>query len=54
LHGGDRLDGVGAANDVCAGFRKPKVLHLAGLNQVLDGSSYVLDGHVRVNPVLIE
>ena len=50
----DWLDCVGAADGFCACFRKAEVLHLACLNQVLHRSRHVFDGHVRVNPVLIE
>ena len=35
-------------------FRKTEVLHLALLDQVFHGSGDVFDGHVRINPVLIE
>jgi hypothetical protein len=34
-------------------FRKAEVLDLACLNQVLHSPRHVLDGHVRVDPVLI-
>ena len=49
-----RLDRVRAANRLRAGFRQPEVPDLAFLNQVLHGSRDVFDGHVRVDPVLIE
>ena len=35
-------------------FGETEVLDLAFLNQVLHGSRYIFDGHVRVNTVLIE
>jgi hypothetical protein len=33
---------------------RPKVLHLTFLDQVLHCSCHIFDGHVRVNPVLVE
>ena len=50
----DRQDGMRAANRLRTRFRKAEVLHLALLNQILHRSSDVLDGNVRVDPVLIE
>ena len=50
----DWLDSVRAPNRLHSGFRKAEVLNLALLNQVLHRSRDVLDGHVRVNTVLIE
>src|SRR5208282_5490630 len=50
----DGLDGVSATNGFCSRFRKAEVLHLTFMNQVLHGSGYVFDGHVRVDTVLIE
>jgi hypothetical protein len=50
----DRLDGVGAANRFHACLRKPEVLDLALLNQVLHRPCHILDWHVRVDTVLIE
>jgi hypothetical protein len=49
-----RLDGVRAADGLRPGFRQPEMLHLARTNQLLHRPGYVLDGHVRVNPMLIE
>jgi hypothetical protein len=54
LERGDRLDGVRAANRLHARFGKAEVLDLALLNQFLHRARHVFDGHVRVNPVLIE
>ena len=53
LHGGDGLHGVSAADRLRAGFRQAEVLDLALSNQFLHRSSYVFDGHLRVNAVLI-
>src|SRR5205807_306693 len=52
--GGERLDGVGATDRLHACFGEAEVLHLALPNQFLHGSRHVFDGHVRVNPMLIE
>ncbi len=49
-----RLDCVCATDGLHARFGKAEVLDLAFLNQVLHRSRYVFDGHVRVNPMLIE
>ena len=54
LNCGDRLDRVCAANGVCSGLRKAEVLDLAGLNQMLDRASDILDGHVWIDTVLVE
>src|SRR4051812_33820004 len=45
---------MSTANSLHAGFRKPEMLHLAGLNQFLDRTGNVLDGYLRVDAVLIE
>jgi hypothetical protein len=45
---------VCATDRVHARFRKPEVLDLPVVNQVLHRSGDVFDGHVRVNTVLIE
>ncbi len=37
-----------------AGLRQPEVLHLAGLNEVLDRARDILDGHLRIHTVLIQ
>ena len=49
-----RLDGVRATNRLRAGLRQPEVPDLALLNQLLHRSRDVLDGHVRIDAVLIE
>ena len=54
LEGRDRLDGVGATNRLHARLGEAEVLDLALLNQFLHRPRHVLDGHVRVDPVLIE
>ena len=54
LERGDRLDGVGAADRLHAGFREPEVLDLAFVNQILHRPGDVFDRHVRVHAVLIE
>ena len=43
-----------ATDRLHAGFRKPEVLDLALLNQVLHRSRDVFDRHVRIDTVLIE
>ena len=48
------LNGVRATDRLHARYGKAEVLHLAFLNQVLHCPRYVFDGHVRVNPVLVE
>src|ERR1700745_878552 len=50
----DRLDCVRAAGGLYAGFGQAKVLHLALLNQLFDRPGDVFNGHVWVNPMLIE
>ena len=54
LEGGDRLDGVRAADRLHPCFGQTEVLDLALSDQVLHRTGHVLDRHVRVNPVLIE
>lgn len=54
LQGGDRLDGVGAADGLGPGLAEPEVADLTGLGQLLDGAGDVLDGHLRVDAVLVE
>ena len=49
-----RLDGVGAADGLHAGFGQAKVFDFSLLNQFLHGTSDVFNGHVRVNAVLVE
>jgi hypothetical protein len=45
---------VGAANRRCGCFRKPEALHLARLDQVLDGSCHVFDRNLWIDAMLIE
>ena len=54
LDGGDRLDGVGATDRLHARLGEAEVLDLARLDQLLHRPGHVLDGHVRVDAVLIE
>ena len=54
LERGDRLDGVRAADGLHPGFRKPEVLYLACLDQLLHRRGHVFDGHVGIHPMLIE
>ena len=54
LQRGDRLHRVRAANRLHARFGKAEVLHFALLDQVLHRTRHVLDGHIRVDAVLIE
>src|SRR5439155_21649535 len=54
LDGSNGLDRVCATYRLHAGFRKPEVLDLTLVNQVLHCSCDVFDGHIRVNTVLIE
>ena len=54
LERGDRLDGVSAADRLHAGFGKTEVLDLALLNQFLHRTSHVFDGHIRINPMLVQ
>src|SRR3974390_2664173 len=53
LQRGNRLHGVGAADGFGAGFRKTEMLHLALLDQVLDGAGHVFDGYRGVDAVLV-
>src|SRR5260370_40224350 len=48
------MDGVGATDRLHSCFRKPEMLYLPFLNQILDRPSNIFDSHVRVNPMLIE
>ncbi len=54
LHGGDRLNCVCATDGLCCCFRKPEVLDLALVNEVLHGSRHVFDRDLGVHAVLIE
>ena len=49
-----RADGVRAANTLNSGFRHPEMLYLALGDQILHGSRDILDGHIRIDAVLIE
>ena len=53
LHRGDGLHGVGAADRVGGGFGQPEVGDLAGVDELLDRAGDVLDGHGRVDAVLV-
>jgi hypothetical protein len=44
---------VGAADRPGGRLRHAEVLHLAGLDEVLDRARDVLDGHLRVDAVLV-
>ena len=54
LQGGDRLDGVGAAENLDTGFGQAEVGDLAGVDEFLDGSGDILDRHVGIDPMLVE
>ena len=54
MQGSHRLDGMGAADGFRAGFRQSKMFDLAFLDQVPDGTGDFLDGHVRIDAVLVE
>src|SRR5271165_1531356 len=54
LQGRDRLNGVGAADGLHAGLRKPKKSYLALGDEVANGPGNLLDRDVAVDPVLIE
>ena len=54
LHGGHRVHRVGAADRGGARLGQPEVPHLARGDQLADGPGDVLDGHVRVDAVLVE
>jgi len=45
---------MGAADSLGVRFRKPEVLDLACLDQVLHRASYFLNGHVWIYTMLIE
>ena len=53
LQGGDRLDGVGAADGVGAGFGQAEVQHLALGDQLGDRARGLLDRRARVDAVLV-
>ena len=48
------LDGVGAADGRGAGLGQAEVPDLAGRDELLDRAGDVLDGHLRVDAVLVE
>ncbi len=50
----DRLHRVGPADMLGAGLGQPEVLHLARLDQILDGPGHVFDRDLRIDPVLVE
>ena len=54
LESGDRGDGVSAANIVRADVAQTEILGLAFPDQVADGASDLLDGHVGIGDVLVE
>ncbi|GAA3733534.1 hypothetical protein GCM10023082_33640 [Streptomyces tremellae] len=45
---------MGAADGVGPGFAQPEVPHLAFGDQLADRARHVLDGHIRVDTVLVE
>ncbi len=53
LQGRDRMHLVGPADGVDAGLRQAEEARLALLHQPLHGPDGVLDGHVRIDPVLV-
>ena len=54
LHRADGLDRVRATDGLRGSFRQPEMAHLACGDEVLHGASDLLDGHIRVDPVLVE
>ena len=50
----DGLYGVGAPDGADSGLGQAEVVHLAGLDELLDRAGDVLDGDVGVDPVLVE
>src|SRR5450432_3225915 len=50
----DGLYGVGSTDRLCGCFGHSEMLDLTGLDQFLDRAGGVLDGHIRVDAVLIE
>src|SRR6516165_55376 len=54
LQRGYRLHFVGTANRLSTRFRKSEVLHLAFLNEVLDGSCNIFNRNLVIDAVLIE
>ena len=54
LDRGDRLDRMGPADGLRPRLGEAEVFDLAFLNELLHGSRHVLDGHVRIDAVLVE
>ena len=54
LHGCDRLDGMGAPDQLRRGLGHAEVTHLALGNQIPDRTRHVLDRNLRIDAVLIE
>ena len=54
MHGGERLDLMGAADGLGAGFGQAEVLYFAFLDEVPDGAGDVFDGDFGVDTVLVE
>src|SRR5205085_7601058 len=54
LKRGHRLNCMGAADGLRSGFGKAEVLHLACLDQILNGSGYFFDRHVQIDTMLVE
>src|SRR5437016_3045265 len=50
----DRMDGVSATDRLHSCFRKPEVLDLTFLNQILYRCRHLFDWHLRINAMLIE
>ena len=50
----DRMDRVCAANGLAPASERPKCLTFAGLNQIFHCAGDILDGHIRINAVLIK
>ena len=48
------MDGVSATDRLHSCFRKPEVLDLTFLNQILYRCRHLFDWHVRINAMLIE
>ena len=54
LDSGERLNGMGATDRLCAHFGETEVLDVALVNQIFHGPCHVFDRHVGVDTVLIE
>ncbi|MNL82184.1 hypothetical protein D3C87_2095080 [compost metagenome] len=44
---------MGPADGACRSLGHAEVLHFSGVDEFLDGTRHVLDGDVRINPVLV-